>query len=156
MSRRWRPLRCRRRLRDERGNALVEFVWLGLLLMVPLVYLVLSVFEVQRGAFGVSAAARAAGRAYALAETDGAGRAQAEAVARQALADQGLGGAPMELSVRCSPNPGSCHSGGSTITVTVRSRVVLPLLPDVLGGGAPTFRLDATHAVPFGQFQETS
>ena len=41
--------------------------WLDLLLLVPLLWIVLSVFEVQRGAFAVSGAARAAGRAYALA-----------------------------------------------------------------------------------------
>ena len=58
------------RRRDEHGSALVELVWLGLLLLVPMLWIVLSVFEVQRGAFAVSAAARAAGRAYALAPTD--------------------------------------------------------------------------------------
>jgi hypothetical protein len=40
------------------------------------------------------------------------------------------------------------------ITVQVSSRVVLPLLPDVLGGGAPSFALDAVHTVPVGQYQE--
>jgi hypothetical protein len=35
----------------------------------------------------------------------------------------------------------------------VRSRVRLPLLPDVLGGGAPSFRLDATHRVPYGEYR---
>ena len=39
------------RRRDERGSALVELTWLGLLLLVPLLWIVLSVFEVQRGAF---------------------------------------------------------------------------------------------------------
>ena len=52
--------------RDERASATVELVWLGLLLLFPLVWLVVSVFDVQRGSFGVAAAARAAGRAYAL------------------------------------------------------------------------------------------
>ena len=66
------------------GSALVELTWLGILLLVPLLWIVLSVFEVQRGAFATSAAARAAGRAYALAPTDAEGRAQAEAAARQA------------------------------------------------------------------------
>ena len=35
------------RLRDQRGSALVEFTWLAILLMVPLLYIVLAVFEVQ-------------------------------------------------------------------------------------------------------------
>ena len=41
----------RRRRRGERGSALVELTWLGILLLVPLIWIVLSVFEVQRGAF---------------------------------------------------------------------------------------------------------
>ncbi len=53
---------CVRR-RGEDGSALVELVWLGILLLVPLLWIVVSVFEVQRGAFAVSGAARAAGRA---------------------------------------------------------------------------------------------
>ena len=56
-----------------------------------MVWIVLSVFEVQRGAFGVTAAARAAGRAYALAPDDAAGKQQATAAAAVAMADQGLG-----------------------------------------------------------------
>ncbi|HYG92492.1 MAG TPA: hypothetical protein VD859_02805 [Nocardioides sp.] len=142
------------RSRGERGTAAIELVWLGILLLVPLLWIVLSVFEVQRGAFGVSAAARAAGRAYALAPNDAIGQQRALAVARRALADQGLDGAPVSLSVTCRPFPHDCHSGTSVITVRIASRVVLPLLPDALGGGQPTFRLDASHTVPIGRYQE--
>ena len=142
------------RRRDERGSALVELTWLGVLLLVPMLWIVLSVFEVQRGAFGVSAAARAAGRAYALAPTDAEGRARAEAAARQALADQGLAGAPLVVEVACRPFPHDCHAGTSVITVRIRSRVDLPLMPSVFGGDAPSFAVDASHTVPVGQFQE--
>ncbi len=149
-------MRSRRRTRDEQGSALVEFVWLGILLLVPLVWFVLSVFEVQRGAFATTGAARAAGRAFALAPDDATGRARAEAAARQAYADQGIPGAPVELTISCTPYPSSCHSGTSVVTVVVRSRVDLPLLPDVLGGGAPSFALDATHRVPIGRYVEVA
>lgn len=142
------------RRRDERGSAIVEFVWLGLLLLIPLVWIVLSVFEVQRGAFGVTAAARAAGRAYALAPSDAAGEQRAQAAARQALADQGLRDVPLVVKVTCTSPGSTCHSGEALITVRVDTRVDLPLLPDVLGGGAPSFALDATHTVPIGQYQE--
>jgi len=145
----------RRRTRDEDGTALVELTWLGILLLIPMLWIVMSVFEVQRGAFAVSAAARAAGRAYALAPTDAEGSHRAQLVARQALADQGLDDAPLTVQVTCTPYPHSCHQGTSVITVRIASRVDLPLLPAVLGGSAPTFALDATHTVPIGQFQET-
>ncbi|MDZ5623343.1 hypothetical protein [Nocardioides bizhenqiangii] len=140
--------------RDEGGSALVELVWLGILLLVPLLWIVLSVSEVQQGAFGVTAAARSAGRAYALAPDDASGQRAAEEVARRALADQGLEGAPLTVTVTCTPYPGDCHNGTSVITVRVRSSVELPLLPDALGGGAPRFALDATHSVPIGRYQE--
>ncbi len=139
--------------RTERGSALVELTWLGLLLLVPLLWIVLSVFEVQRGAFAVSGAARAAGRAYALAPSDEVGQSRAQAAARQVMADQGVGEQPLGLLVTCAP-AGDCHAPGAVITVDVRSRVNVPLLPDVLGGGAPSFALNASHTVPVGQFRD--
>jgi Flp pilus assembly protein TadG len=101
------------RRRDERGSALVELTWLGLLLLVPMLWILLSVFEVQQGAFGVSSAARSAGRAYALAPNDAVGHARAEAAVRVALDDQGLEGVPFTLRVTCEPLPANCHSGTS-------------------------------------------
>lgn len=141
--------------RDEEGSALVEVVWLGVLLLLPMLWIVLSVFEVQRGAFGVEAAARSAARAYVLAGDDATGRQRAEAAARQALADQGLEEAPLEIRVDCTV-PADCHSGTSVVTVVIGTRVDLPFLPDLLGAGEPSFALDAAHSVPVGRYQEVS
>lgn len=144
-----------RRERGEEGSAVIELVWVGIILLVPLLWIVLSVFEVQSGAYGVTSAARSAGRAYALAPDDAAGLEAARAAARQALVDQGLpADAPLSVTVTCAPYD-DCHSGGSVITVRVTSSVDL-LVPDVLGGGRPSFALDATHAVPIGQYQEVT
>ncbi|KRB77009.1 hypothetical protein ASE01_09600 [Nocardioides sp. Root190] len=142
------------RPRDERGSGLVEIVWMSIVLLLPLLWIVLSVFEVQRGSFGVSGAARAAARAYALAPSDAAGEKRAAAVARQALADQGLDDVPVRVTISCTPHPNRCHSGTSVITVRIDSAVTLPLLPDVLGSGTPRFRLSADHTVPIGRYQE--
>ncbi|HEX6148169.1 hypothetical protein [Nocardioides sp.] len=142
----------RRPPRSEDGSAVVELVWLGLLLLVPLLWIVLSVFEVQRGAFAVTSAARSAARAYALAGSEAAGQVQARAAIRQALDDQGGEERDFRFTVSCS---GPCHEAGSVITVRVWHGVELPLLPAVLGGDAPSFRLDATHTVPIGRFRDT-
>ena len=88
------------RSRDEDGSALVEVVWLSLVLMVPLVYILMSVFDVQRGVFAVSAASRAAGRAYTLADTDAEGTREARAAAELALADQGMDDADRSVLFR--------------------------------------------------------
>lgn len=141
-------------MRAQRGSALVELCWLGILLVLPVLWIVMSVFQVQRGAFGVSAAARAAARAYALAPDDSAGLLRAREAAQVALGDQGVRDVTPEVRVTCTPYPADCHQGTSVITVSVHSRVVLPLMPDALGGGRPSFALDATQTVPIGQFQE--
>ena len=95
-----------------------------------------------------------AARAYVLAPDDASGRARAEAAARQALADQGVDAGPLDLTITCTPTPGRCHDGTSIVSVRIRTRVDLPLLPAVLGGGAPKISLDATQREPVGQYQE--
>lgn len=145
-----------RRVRDDRGTAIVELVWLGVLLLVPLVWIVLSLFEVQRSAFAATAAARSAGRAFALAPTDAAGEVAARKAAQQALADQGIEGVGITVRVTCTPYPDQCHDGTSVITVRVETSVELPLVPELLGGARPAVAVDATHTVPIGQYQEVT
>jgi Flp pilus assembly protein TadG len=142
--------------RDQRGSAVVELAWLGILLVLPVLWIVMSVFQVQRGAFGVSTAARAAARAYSLAPDDATGLVRARQAARVALDDQGVYAVGPDVRVTCTPYPADCHQGTSVITVSVHSRVVLPMMPSALGGNRPSFALDATQTVPIGQFREVS
>jgi Flp pilus assembly protein TadG len=53
---------------EDSGNAIVEFVYLAVLLMVPLVYLLLTIFRVQGAAYALSSATREAGRVYVLSD----------------------------------------------------------------------------------------
>lgn len=140
--------------RDESGSALVEFVWLGVILLIPVVWILLAVFEVQRGAFAVTAAARAAGRAYVLAPDDARGAERARAAARHVLDDQGADDMPLELRVRCTTGPGRCHEGTAVVTVTVTSGVQIAFLPEILRSGPTDFELVAEHRVPVGTFVE--
>lgn len=142
------------RSRGQRGSALVEFTWLALLLMVPLLYVVLAVFEVQRAAFGVSTAARSAGRAFTESPTEAAAGERARAAAGLALRDQGLEEQLRSLEIGCSPDPGNCLAPGSVVTVGVAYSVPLPLLPTVLGEHRPRIRVQAEHVVPYGTFRE--
>lgn len=119
-------------MRRDDGNAMLEFVWLSVLLMVPLVYVLTTTFQVQRAAFGVTEAARQAGRAYATAEDDASGRARAEAAARLALRDQGV---ELDGTPRISASNGLAP--GSTVTVEVLHRVELPLVGGLFQGVVP-------------------
>ena len=130
----------------------MEFCWVGLILFIPITWVVISVFEVQQGAFALNGAARAAARAYALAPDDATGAARAQAVVDQTLADQGGDGQTGKVEVTCEPFPSNCHAGTSLITVHVHSGVTLPFLPEVLADNRRSFKLTARHTVPIGQF----
>lgn len=138
-----------RQLRGDDGNAMVEFVYLAVLLMVPLFYVLLGAFQVQRAAFGVTEAARQAGRAYATADDAATGRDRALLASSIALADQGIrGGAAPEID-----DPGGL-APGSRVRVTVRYAVTLPVLGILLRGDlAPTIPVSATHVEVVDTFQ---
>lgn len=121
--------------RDDCGNAIVEFVYLAILLMVPLVYVLLTVFQVQRAAFAASSAAREAGRVFVTSTDEAVAEDRANTSAGIVLRDSGLALAPGDLRITCSSSP--CLEPGSRVEVVVTHRVTLPLLPDVFGDGGP-------------------
>ncbi len=127
----------------ERGSALVEFVGVTVVVLLPLVYLLLSVFTVQRAAFGVDEGARDAGRALTLAGSTPVGMARALLAARIALDDQGVT-TPPDLRVTtsgCSASlPGIVPvlTPGARFDVCLSVRVPLPFTGDrMLGRVAP-------------------
>jgi Flp pilus assembly protein TadG len=144
----------RLRRRGERGTGVIEFTWLFLLLLVPVVYLLLAAMEVQQASYGATAASRAAGRAYVLAPDEATARLRAETAARVALADQGVDWGTSSLNVTCSPNPGECLSPGSLITVHVTVQQAVPLTGPFLGESAPSVRVSSSHAEPYGTYRE--
>lgn len=122
----------RARLWDDDGNAIVEFLTLGIALLLPLVYVVLAVFSVQGSLFAVKQAAREAGRALATASSVDGGVARARYAADLALADQGL---PRDESVFYAPDGGQCERRdggaetlvpGATFVVCVSRQVGVP------------------------------
>jgi ferredoxin len=119
-----------RKTRDA-GSALVEFTWLAILLMVPLVYVVLGALSVQRAAFAQTTAAREAARAYATAASDAEGERRAEAAVALAMHDQGVAWTPTDRVIQC----GACtFEPGSTFTVDLHTVVPLPFVPHWMCG----------------------
>ena len=70
------------------------------------------------------------------------------------MADQGVEATPDAVTVTCRPVPDQCLSPGAVVTVTVAVQQPLPLVPDLLGGSAPTLRVASTHSEPYGLFRE--
>jgi len=139
-----------RRPSGDDGNALVEFTYLAVLLMVPLVYVLVTVFQVQRAAFGVTEAARQAGRAYVTTnDGDPAGRAQA--AADLAMRDQIPDVGPASVSYPRG-RPGLVP--GETVTVAVSHDVTLPIIGGLFGAVEPTIPVRATHVEVVDAFRE--
>ncbi|MFT4189327.1 MAG: hypothetical protein QM621_12180 [Aeromicrobium sp.] len=138
--------------RREEGAAAVEFVWLTILLLIPLVYALLAVFETQRAAFAVSSASQAAGQAFIRAPDVAAARDRAQRAASVALDDHGVTGARVE--VVCRPTPADCLQPGSSVQVLVSVDQELPLLPSVLGDDLGVVPVSADYAQDYGRYRE--
>lgn len=112
----------------EQGSALVEFLTLGLLLMLPLVYLVLALGRIEAATFAADGSAREAARALVTAPTEEAGRRRAVDAVRLGLRDQGFDSpAERALVIECSSTP--CLRPGSRVVALVEVQVVLPGVP---------------------------
>lgn len=117
----------------ERGSAALEFILVGLLLLVPLVYLIGALGSLQGQSLGAEAGARHIARAIATADdAEDAGR-SADRVLAAVVAEYGLDADSVELSLDCRPARAECPAAGATIVVTLRTTVTLPLVPPVLG-----------------------
>lgn len=128
---------------DDAGSALIEFVFVAVIVMVPLVYLIVSVAAVQRSELAVSQAAREAGRAFATADSAADALPRARAAVRIALQDEGLSD---DAEVRFVAAGASCNDStttpvldaGARFTVCVLRHVEIPGVPRFLSGRGVT------------------
>ncbi|UZN04615.1 pilus assembly protein [Cellulomonas sp. S1-8] len=133
--RRWWRARTADRPGDA-GSALVEFLGISVVLLVPIVYLVLVLGRIQAATFAAESAAREAARVYVAADDAEQGAARAVTSVAVALTDQGFDDDPAEaLDVRCSADP--CLTPGAEVAATVQVRVPLPFVPSFVRDVVP-------------------
>lgn len=135
----------------ERGSAVVEFTFLSVLLMVPVVYFIITMGQLQGGSFAVVGAADQAAKVFVAQADAAAGRAAAEQAVLLALADHGHAAANARVETSCVP--ADCLQAGSAVTVTVHLAVPLPFVPfsGVLNLNAGQLSASATQLV--GRFR---
>lgn len=135
---RWRGSRpsSSYRLGDDSGSAALEFLAAGVMLLVPMAYLVTTLSHVETAAFATEGAARHAARIVARDGGVDASGAAARSVAATA-ADFGIDPSRLETTVRCAPDPGDCRLPDSVVTVDIRVEVPLPLVPSALDVALP-------------------
>ncbi len=149
---RWNSLLARMRdllarMRDERGSATLEFLGLGVLLLVPISYGTLTLVGLEQATLASEIAARNSARV--LAANAAANESLAQAHLHHAFTDHGIDPAEATIETRCHPNPNCLAetvTAGQSITVTVRIQVPLPGLPG--GAGALGILVEASATYP--------
>lgn len=115
-------MECRsNRWSDDRGEATVEFIGFVAVLVIPIVYLVVALAQIQAGLFAVEAGAREAARV--LAEDPGASQTAAAQV-ECAFSDFHVHGSP-SIHTDCQV----CEGLDRDVRVTVSTSIPLPLIP---------------------------
>jgi hypothetical protein len=142
----------------------VELLVVFLTLLLPLVYVLVVMADVQRALLATSSAAREAGRVYVT----GSDRVDAERRAgvayRDVLAAYGIGAgdsrAGMRLQVRCAAGVGpGCAGGfgpGAEVRVVVTYRVPVARLPFLGAVAGPGLTVGATHHTRVDRFRGPS
>jgi hypothetical protein len=146
------------------GGAIVEFIGMTLILLVPLVYVVVAFSRIQAGAYAAELAARDAARGGVVAGVtaldEGNSRGQAVAAAEQradavvglALEDFGFDATEDgRLTLVCSPAP--CFEPGSDVVAFVEVEVAFPGVPGFVRSWLPlSVTVSAEAAAPVDGF----
>lgn len=143
----------------DSGRATIEVIFLAVLVLIPTVYILISVVRVQAATFAVTQAARDAGRLMDTAPTIDIGLTRAREAAGIALADQHV--PPGRLAIRFAAPGTDCRGGvevpptmdpGTKVNVCVTAVMSLPGVPSVLTGSDNT--VTGVFTLHVGEFRE--
>lgn len=137
----------------DEGSAAIEFIGLGVLLLVPVVYLVVAMAAIQGAALAVEGAARQAARVFVQGSDVRDAQAAASRAIAFALADHSVTVESSRVSVACSPVPQNCLTRRGFVTITIDISVPLPLAPPFLSDAFPVaIPLSATATQQVSRF----
>jgi hypothetical protein len=141
--------------RREEGSAVVEFLGVALLLLLPLMYLALTLGRLQAATFAVEGAAKESARAFVTADSVAQGEARAGVAVSLALEDQGFDDArPSDvLTISCSG--AQCLDPGGEVVAAVRYEVPLPFVPPGVRAWVPlSVPVEAVHVSPVDRYRQ--
>lgn len=143
----------------DAGRAMIEVIFLAVLVLIPTVYILAAFLRVQAANFAVEQAARDAGRVLDAAPTVSDGVQRAREIALIALGDQRV---PSEgLSIRFVAPGADCLAGaevaptlqpGDVYDICVTAIATLPGVPSVLSGSRNT--VTGVFTLHVGDFRE--
>jgi hypothetical protein len=152
----WRP-----DPRAEDGAAIIEFLAAFLVLVVPLVYGIAIMADVQRAMLATSSAAREVGRVYATAATRAEAAQRSRSAYQDTLANYHYSPtdqrAHLRLDSSCPASaPTTCTDGfgpGAEIRVVVTYQVPIVRIPFLGVIGGPSLTVGATHHTRHDRFR---
>lgn len=126
----------------DSGTAVIEFIFASIVLLIPVVYLMLAISQLQAASYASTSTAISASRIAARDANPSERRARD--VADMHFTDFGLSDVPVTIDYSCS---GPCGRSGSLITARVETKVSLPGFPLLFGTkNSPHITLRATHS----------
>jgi len=143
----------------DAGRALIEVVFLAVLILIPTIYILASVMRIQAATFAVAQGARDAGRVMDSAPSVAIGVSRAAEIARLALTDQRVSSDGMRL--RFVPAGSDCVSApeitpsltpGDVFDICVVAVVSFPGVPTVVTGMQNT--VTGVFTLHVGDFRE--
>lgn len=143
----------------DSGRATIEVIFLAVLVLIPTVYILISVVRVQAATFAVTQAARDAGQLMDTAPSIDIGLTRAQQAADIALADQHV--PPDGLTIRFAAPGTDCRQGvevpppmapGTQVNVCVTAVMSLPGVPSILTGSDNT--VTGVFTLHVGEFRE--
>ncbi|WP_062069395.1 hypothetical protein [Demequina sediminicola] len=155
---RWRNARSDRITSDD-GGAIVEFLGVTVVILVPLIYLIVAFAHIQSASFAVESTARTAARTAAVSgvQQTTAGAATSEAMnhvqtsanAAAALSAENFSVDHISVDLSCE---GECLAPGTAIVASAAATVRLPGVPDALAAVVPLeVEVSATGVSPVGE-----
>lgn len=142
----------------DAGRALIEVVFLAVLVLIPVVYILIALLRIQAATLAVNQAARDAGRALDAAPSVADGIDRAQAMARVALHDQNV--PEEELTVTFVAAGAGCDAApvapslraGDVYDICVRAVIGIPGVPTVITGSKNT--VTGVYTLHVGELRE--
>ncbi len=114
--------------RVEAGNAVVEFIGVMVVIVIPALVLLIGLATTTRAQLALDDAARQSVRAFIREDSGASAHVRAQSVADTAWADRGFT-EPLGVGVRCTANP--CLTPGASVAVDVSASVSVPVIGSV-------------------------
>lgn len=139
-------------MRLDAGSAIIEFLVVGILILVPMLYAMLMVVRVESAAMASTHAVREASRVFMMADVATQGMRDARTASNLALADQGFQVGEDALTVTCTQK---CLTPQSQLHVNLSWKVDLPWLPPPFSNFLDGYPISADQHVTIDTYRDS-